>query len=150
MDWKKKSSIDTFTDICFWFLTGAVICWLYEVVLHLSTHGELVNRGILHGPWLPIYGTGCIIMVGLKMLIGNRPARYFVVSMVTCGVIEYVTSWLMEITYHTRWWDYSDLPWNLNGRIFVGGMVGFGIAGCLFVYGLLPVLKKSMDGYHPK
>lgn len=59
-----------------------------------------------------------------------------------CGVIEYVTSWAMEVIYHTRWWDYSNFRLNLNGRIFAGGLLGFGLAGCLFAYGVLPVLTK--------
>ena len=130
------------TDCIVLFLTGAVIGWLYEVTLHVVTDGTFVNRGILHGPWLPIYGTGCLLIVGLKKIIGKRPVSFFTISMAVCGVIEYVTSWLMEVIWDTRWWDYSDCMLNLNGRVFVGGLFGFGAAGCLFVYGLLPMLIK--------
>ena len=129
-------------DCIFLFLTGAVIGWLYEVLLHLATNGTFVNRGFLHGPWLPIYGIGCLMIVGLAKPIGKRPVSFFIVSVIACGVVEYITSWLMEVIWHTRWWDYSDFILNLNGRIFVGGLLGFGIAGCLFVYGLLPFLTK--------
>lgn len=139
-----KSSVKRiFVDCMFLFLTGAFIGWLYEVLLHIVTDGTFVNRGMLHGPWLPIYGFGCLIIVGLKKLIGNRPVTYFAVSVAACGVIEYVTSWLMETVYHTRWWDYSNCMFNLNGRIFLGGLLGFGAAGCLFAFGLLPVLEKQ-------
>ena len=137
-----KSSIKKIVvDCIFLFLTGAFIGWLYEVLLHLVKDGAFVNRGMLHGPWLPIYGFGCLIVVGLKQLIGNRPVTYFAVSIAACGVIEYVTSWLMETIYHMRWWDYSNCFLNLNGRIFLGGLMGFGAAGCLFAFGLLPVLE---------
>ena len=129
-------------DGTFLFMTGAYVGWLYEVLLHLVKDGTFVNRGMLHGPWLPIYGIGCLIVVGLKQLIGNRPGTYFVVSVAACGVIEYVTSWLMETVYHMRWWDYSGCWMNLNGRIFLGGLLGFGAAGCLFAFGVLPVLEK--------
>lgn len=143
MNRKKKHLEQILIDCIFIFLTGAVIGWLYEVFLHVVTDGAFVNRGILHGPWLPIYGTGCLVLVGLKQLIGNRPGSFFAVSVAACGVIEYVTSWLMEVIYHTRWWDYSDCMFNLNGRIFLGGLLGFGVAGCLFVYGLFPLLTKQ-------
>lgn len=143
MNRKKKHLEQILTDYIFVFWTGAVIGWLYEVLLHVVTDGAFVNRGIFHGPWLPIYGTGCLMLVGIKQLIGNRSGIFFAVSVAACGVIEYVTSWLMEVIYHTRWWDYSDCMFNLNGRIFLGGLLGFGAAGYLFVYGLLPILTKQ-------
>lgn len=142
---EKISVRKIFTDSAFLFLTGAVIGWLYEVLLHLVTDGAFVNRGMLHGPWLPIYGVGCLLMVGLKIAIGGRPVLYFAASTVACGAVEYAASWLMETFYNMRWWDYSDCPLNLNGRIFAGGLLGFGIAGCLFVYGLLPILAKKYN-----
>lgn len=143
MNNKRNNAKTMITNIIFIFLTGALIGWLYEVILHIFTSEAFVNRGILHGPWLPIYGTGCLLIVGLKKLIGNRWMIYFVISTVACGMVEYMTSWLMETVYHTRWWDYSNMPLNLNGRIFVGGLLGFGAAGCIFAYGLLPILTRQ-------
>ena len=130
------------TDAVFLFLTGAFIGWLYEVLLFIFKDGMLVNRGMLHGPWLPIYGLGCLMMVWLKRKIGNRPAWYFLISTIACGVMEYASSWLSETIYHVRWWDYSDCLFNLNGRIFLGGLLGFGTAGCLFAFVLHPFLTK--------
>lgn len=134
-----------FADCSLLFMTGAVIGWIYEVLLHLVADAAFVNRGMLHGPWLPIYGIGCLLMVGLKKAVGNRPVLYFVLSTAACGLAEYFTSWLMELIYNMRWWDYSDLPFNLNGRIFLGGLLGFGAAGCVFVYILLPALAKKYN-----
>lgn len=142
MNSRTKNTERTMTDITFLFLTGAVTGWCYEVLLHVFTAGSFVNRGILHGPWLPIYGVGCLLIVGLKRLVGKHLPLYFLISTAACGVIEYVTSWAMEVIYHTRWWDYSNFRLNLNGRIFAGGLLGFGLAGCLFAYGVLPVLTK--------
>lgn len=131
------------TDAAFLFLVGSLIGWLYEVGLHLVKDGVFVNRGMLHGPWVPIYGLDCMMMVLLKRFLGNRPALFFGVSVLGCGVMEYTSSWLSEKLYHARWWDYSNCPLNLNGRVFLGGLLGFGIAGCIFVFMLLPVLKKQ-------
>lgn len=138
----KEQFINAFIDIFFLFLVGAVIGWSYEVILHLFKDGAFVNRGMLHGPWLPIYGTGCVLMVGLKKWTGGKPFAYFVSCFLASAVLEYATSWLMEAVYHTRWWDYSALPLNLNGRIFLGGLFGFALAGCLLVYVLLPAMEK--------
>lgn len=124
------------------FFTGAFVGWLYEVLLFVFKDGMFVDRGMLHGPWLPIYGLGCLMMVWLKGKIGHRPALYFLISTLACGVMEYTSSWLAETVYHVRWWDYSDCFLNLNGRIFLGGLLGFGIAGCLFAFVLFPFLTK--------
>lgn len=132
-----------FVDVFFLFLLGALIGWSYEVILHLIQDGTIVNRGMLHGPWLPIYGTGCILMVGLKKLTNGKPVAYFSSCFIASAVLEYATSWLMETIYHARWWDYSNLPLNLNGRIFLGGLFGFAAAGCLLVYVLLPMIEKG-------
>ena len=57
------------TDAAFLFLVGSLIGWLYEVGLHLVKDGVFVNRGMLHGPWVPIYGLGCVMMVLLKKFV---------------------------------------------------------------------------------
>lgn len=145
MKYVKDAKRRMLTDAVLLFLTGAFIGWLYEVVLFIFKDGMLVNRGMLHGPWLPIYGFGCLMMVWLKRKIGNRPVLYFLISTLACGIMEYTSSWLSEIIYHVRWWDYSNCLFNLNGRIFLGGLLGFGATGCLFVFVLLPFMVKQ---YH--
>lgn len=61
MNTQKKQSFKSMEDSFPLFLAGAVIGWIYEVLLNLFATGTFVNRGMLHGPWLPIYGTGCVI-----------------------------------------------------------------------------------------
>ena len=140
----KDYAAKNLTDAVLLFLAGAFLGWLYEMVLYLFKNGTFVNRGMLHGPWLPIYGFGCLVVVWLKEQVGKRPLAFFGISVLTCGVIEYFGSWLLEALYHMRWWDYSDCFLNLNGRIFLGGLLGFGAAGALFAYWLYPLLKKQM------
>lgn len=138
-----EDKIRMLTDAIFLFLAGAFIGWLYEVLLHILKDAMFVNRGMLHGPWLPIYGLGFLIMVWLKKAIGDHPLVYFLAGMTACGIIEYASSWLSETIYHVRWWDYSNCSLNLNGRIFLGGLLGFESAGCIFVFLLLPFLTKQ-------
>lgn len=142
----KKYAAKNLTDAVLLFLTGAFLGWLYEMVLYLFKDGTFVNRGVLHGPWLPIYGFGCLVVVWLKKRVGKKPMAFFGISVLACAVIEYFGSWLLETLYHMRWWDYSDCWMNLNGRIFLGGLLGFGAAGMLFAYGLYPILKKKLGG----
>lgn len=142
MKFLKGLCIQKLINIFYLFLGGAVIGWLYEVILHLVRDGVFVNRGMLHGSWLPIYGIGCVLMVYLKKLTGGKPVFYFSACFIASAILEYTASWLMELIYHTRWWDYSNLPLNINGRIFIGGLFGFALAGCLLVYVFLPIMEK--------
>ena len=77
-----------------------------------------VNRGTLHGPWLPIYGTGGVIILVLLKKLREKPALEFVAAMVLCGCLEYFSSWYLEMTHDgQRWWDYTGYFLNINGRI---------------------------------
>lgn len=122
------------------FLGMSAVGWIFEVVLTLVKTGQFVNRGFLYGPWLPIYGTGVILMI-----IVNRHDRNwlscFIKSAVVVGLVEYLTSWWMEVAFGTRWWDYSDLWLNVNGRICLLSLLGFGIGGCV-VMALLPRIER--------
>ena len=73
------------------FLTGCLVGWIYEEIFYWITEGMLRNRGILYGPWLPIYGTGALVFLLLLNKVRDRPALLFVLAMVAAGVIEYFT-----------------------------------------------------------
>ncbi len=124
------------------FLIGSFLGWIWEELYCSALAGEWVKRGFLHGPYLPIYGCGCLLVMHIKKLLGKYPPLFFLGSVVACGTIEYVTSWLLELIYHRRWWDYSDHMANLNGRICLGELPLFGIAGVLFAYFFLPFLQR--------
>ena len=127
------------------FLSLSVFGWLWEVGLHLVSTGQLVNRGVLHGPWLPIYGTGAVLMLTVLYRLRRRPALSFFATILLCGVLEYVTSLALELaTGGTKWWDYSGYFLNLNGRICAEGLLVFGVGGLAVVYVLAPLLDEAL------
>lgn len=127
------------------FLGLSIGGWLWEVGLHLVSHGELVNRGVLHGPWLPIYGTGAVLILTVLYRFRRLPALEFTLTVVLCGVLEYGTSVLLELaTGGTRWWDYSGYFLNLHGRICAEGLLAFGIGGLAIVYVIAPVMDNLL------
>ncbi len=95
-----KTLRESISPYLLFFFTASFGGWLYEVMFYWTQHfGEfsfvellLSYRGVLHGPWAPIYGVGAVLMVLLSQKIGKRPGRYFVVCMVVCGVVEYIFS----------------------------------------------------------
>ena len=127
------------------FLSLSVFGWLWEVGLHLVSTGELVNRGVLHGPWLPIYGTGAVLMLTVLYRLRGRPGLEFLATILLCGTLEYMTSLVLELaTGGTLWWDYSGYFLNLNGRICAEGLLVFGVGGLAVVYMAAPLLDAAL------
>ena len=126
------------------FFTFSLIGWLWEVGLFLITDGVFVNRGSMHGPWLPIYGSGGVLILTVLNRLRKKPLAEFAAILVLCGFVEYMTSYVMELATGMRWWDYSGYFLNLNGRICAEGLLVFGVGGMAIVYVLAPVLDNLL------
>ena len=84
--------------------------------------------------WLPIYGSGGILVYLLLKRFKHKPILIFILSLLICTSMEYLISYFLEITKGLRWWDYSTYLINLNGRVCLEGAIIFGIAGCIVMY----------------
>lgn len=132
-----------FYILLFFFL--AFIGWLWEGCLYIFLAGHFVNRGMYYGPYLPIYGVGGILLYILLNKLSRRPIVTFLLAMGICSGIEYITSWVMELKWGIRWWDYSDEFCNINGRICLVGAILFGLGGVGLNCYLMPFFMKC---YH--
>ncbi len=133
------------------FLGMSLFGWLWEVGMHLVTNGEFVNRGALHGPWLPIYGTGAVLILTVLNRFRKNPALLFGMTVILCGFLEYMTSLVMELaTGGTKWWDYSGYYLNLNGRICAEGLLVFGVGGLAITYVLAPIIDNFLEKVNEK
>ncbi len=131
---------------CFLSLIG----WLWEVLLYLATEHRFVNRGVLFGPWLPIYGAGGLFLYFLFFRVKKHPVWIFLLSALVCSALEYFCSWFLEKSWGVRWWDYSDYFGNLNGRICLLGSVLFGVGALALIYLLLPCFEKIYEKIPPR
>ena len=127
------------------FFIISFIGWIWEVVLYLINEGIFVNRGTMHGPWLPIYGGGSLlILLCLSKYRKNIPLQ-FILAVILCGFVEYFTAWQLEATHGgTKWWDYSGYFLNLHGRICAEGLLTFGFGGLAMVYFVAPALDNRI------
>lgn len=142
VDWLRYMRNYSMRSLILMFFIFSVSGWLWEVGLHMVNYGEFVKRGVLHGPWLPIYGSGALLILTLLKRLRHRPVLEFFSIIILCGVVEYITSWVLEMVSGQRWWDYTDYFLNLNGRICVEGLLVFGIGGMMLVYVLAPGLDS--------
>lgn len=144
-------------DIILMFFVFSVAGWLIEMNLFYFLERTIVNRGALYGPWIPIYGFGCIAMILIinvcnkyshtKVIkkIEENPFIIFIFAFVLCTVLEYVTSYVMEKYMGLKYWDYKGNFLNINGRICLENSLFFGAGGCLCIYIIAPFLKKQFS-----
>lgn len=125
------------------FFCYSVAGWCMEVTLKYIQFHRFINRGFLIGPYCPIYGSGAVVvtvLVGGTIGDGAGYAETFLASFILCGALEYFVSWYMEKLFHARWWDYSQKPMNLHGRIWIGNLILFGLGGVAIVKWIDPPL----------
>ena len=124
-----------------WLILYSILGWVYETIYCSIKSLKWDNRGILLGPYCPIYGVGATLDVLLCSGFENGWAVFFA-CMAGSAVLEYATSYGMERMFHAVWWDYSHLPLNLHGRICLPCSVGFGVAGLIVLYGIQPYMER--------
>ena len=139
----------TIAELIVLFFCYSVAGWCMEVTLKYIQFHRFINRGFLIGPYCPIYGSGAVVVTVLVGgLIGN--ASYivtFLASFILCGVLEYFVSWYMEKMFHARWWDYSQKPMNLHGRIWMGNLLLVGAGSVIIVKWVDPVVFGWLDSW---
>lgn len=132
------------------FFAFCMVGWVWEVALNLIRYGQFSNRGMLHGPWLPIYGAGVVMIAVLLNRFRSKPVLEAVAIVLLCGFVEYMTSFVTEQITGMRWWDYSGYFLNLHGRICGEGLAVFMLGGMAAVYLLIPAIDALTIRVRPK
>jgi uncharacterized membrane protein len=102
--------------------------------------GKWVNRGFMRGPFLPIYGTGAIVVLIFTLHFRDNASLVFVVGMLSATILEYCTGVAMEKMFHVRYWDYTGKPLNVNGHICITSSLAWGVFSVILtLYGHTPV-----------
>ena len=136
-----------------YFMAYSIIGWLYEVFLEVVVYGwGFTNRGVLFGPYCPVYGFGALAFIFLVYpLIKNKDTKkkllmipvVFLLCMFVATLIELVTSYILEaIIGSWPWQTYADYKYNFEARIALSPSIRFGLGGCLFLYVIQPLLEK--------
>lgn len=129
------------------FIIYAILGWIVESIYASIKQKKFVNRGFLIGPWLPIYGWGALIMTTFLDKYMNDPLALFIMAIIVCSILEYITSYILEKVFKARWWDYSDLKYNINGRICLETMIPFGVLALLVMYIIDPFIMGVINSF---
>lgn len=137
-----------FTHLVLYFAAYSFLGWLWEFLLNIVAFKRLRWHGFLTLPLMPIYGCSALgILLVVQPYIHN-PFLVFVAAAAIVTVIEYVTSWTLEKLFHVRLWDYTDWPFNIQGRIGVFSSLGFGMFGLFLLYVLHPFIVSFVATMH--
>ena len=137
------------------FIFYSFLGWVWESIYCTIKEKKWADRGFLFGPICPIYGS-CVVVTSLLFDLVpalSDPAfpvwAIFIICYIGSAIAEFGTSWVLEKRFHARWWDYSNIPLNIQGRICVPVSMGFGLAGVLIVKYLIPVINGMHSTVHP-
>ncbi len=119
-----------------WILFFFIYCffgWIWESCYVSAKEHKWVNRGFLHGPLIPIYGSGAITVLFVAIPVRDNLALVFIFGMAGATLLEYVTGAAMEKLFKVRYWDYTGKACNLNGHICLGASLAWGAFSVLLI-----------------
>ncbi len=144
----------TVYQMLWFFMIYSVLGWVIEVAFHAVTLGKVVNRGFLNGPLCPVYGSGVLMVLAVVYIDGKlfgfetelenaSTAGLFVIGIIFATLIELIAGFVLDKLFHARWWDYSEMKFNLNGYICLGFSIIWGLA----IAFVLRVVQPVFEGF---
>lgn len=149
----EKKNIIKEVIIVFWlFVIGSILGYLCEMIVGLLREGYLQSRkGLIYGPFTPVYGIGIVIYyLVLNNINTKNKIKVFFITAILGGAIEYTCSLLQEKIFGTISWDYSDHILNINGRTSLLYCSFWGIAGVIYVIYIDPFIEKLKEKINQK
>lgn len=128
-----------------YFVIYAFLGWILETVFCSVRERRFVARGFLYGPVCPIYGVGVLMMLCWFAPFTGQPLLFYVIATVCMSAWEYLVAWILETTTHIKYWDYSDRPFNIKGRVCLEVSLFWGIMSYVAVFFIHPPVARLFD-----
>lgn len=119
--------LSKFQKTIIYFIIYAFIGWICEEILCIVSTHEFVKRGFLFGPICPIYGYGALILILFFKDYKKKPIKLFFSAAIIFSLFEYITDFFLQALFANRWWDYTGMFLNINGRITLSFSILWGI-----------------------
>ena len=138
-----------FYNLFFYFIIYSFLGWCVEVLYAYKNQKKFVNRGFLHGPICPIYGLCISSMVIVLDNINVTLPLLLILATIVISTIEYLTGYILEKLFKTKYWDYTDDPFNIHGRICLHFSIMWGITSVGVVKIIHPLIKYIVTSITP-
>ncbi len=145
---KNAKYLNIFRDYAEYFLIYSFIGWIYESIwcCMIYHHRGFINRGFLFGPWLPIYGIGFFIILGIfRLLKIKKPIPVFIIGAVIATTAELIASYIIDAAIGRSLWDYTGYFMNFEGRIALVPGLMFGLMICAAICLIHPAIIKFQN-----
>ena len=129
-----------------YFIIYSVAGYIIETLYGIVTKGVWESRqSFLYGPFCGIYGLGAVIMIICLYKFPRKFNTLFIGGFIVGSIVEYVVSFIGEMLLGVKWWDYSEMPLNINGRICVYYSIFWGFLGIYLIASLNPKVDKVIN-----
>lgn len=119
--------------------------WIIELVYRSYTRKKLINPGFLFGPFVPVYGIGAIFIILLQKIIYPLPMiDQFIIYTIILSIIEFTTGEIFEHFFNLKLWDYSDMKFNVKGKVSLLFSIGWGILAISVSHFLHPLVTSQV------
>ncbi len=132
-------------EMLIFFFIYSFLGWVVEVAFHQLKCGRFINRGMLAGAVCPIYGFGAVIIITLLEPIKNNLFLLFIASAILCTFLEYLAGLALDKLFHKRWWDYSEVPYNIGGYVCMQFSVYWGIGGIILIRDIQSIVARFVN-----
>lgn len=148
---KNKKKTLTIMGLSIWrilayFIIYSAVGYIVETLFGIATKGVWESRqSFLYGPFCGVYGVGATIMIMFLHRYSKKYNSLFLGGFIVGSVVEYLVSLIGEMILHVKWWDYSNMPLNINGRICVYFSFFWGFLAIYLLASLNPKIDKLID-----
>jgi uncharacterized membrane protein len=152
----EKNKKFTITGLSIWrilayFIIYSIVGYIIETIFGIITKGVWESRqSFLYGPFCAIYGVGAVIMIMFLHGYSKKYTRLFLGGFIVGSIVEYLVSWIGEMLLGVKWWDYSNMPLNINGRICVYFSIFWGFLALYLIGSFNPRIDRLIDWFKSK
>ncbi len=127
------------------FTAYSFLGWLTESLFCSIPTGKFINRGFLNGPFCPVYGLGGILVITILSPFKDNIAVLYFSGVIITSLLEYITGFALEKIFHTKYWDYSNNKYNIQGRVCLENSLLFGVMSVIGILYIHPSLMRLFN-----
>lgn len=134
------------SNLFLYFILYSFLGWVMETCYCSIAERRLVARGFLYGPICPIYGGGVVLMILFFTPLKQNLVLFYATAVVVMTSWEYFVGWVLEVTTHVKYWDYSHFRFNIKGRVCLWVALTWGVLSYIVIFFIHPPIQELVSG----